>query len=624
LLLDTNDPANYPEYRTITSELYGGGPDLRLRQELVLGIAGWRLLRRLGIRPEVCHLNEGHAAFAVLERAASYMDDTGSPFWKALAVTRAGNLFTTHTPVEAGFDRFPVELMRTHLEPYCAARLRIGFDELMGMGRRNASDGGEPFNMAYFAIRGSGSVNGVSRLHGVVSRALFEPLFQRWPVEEVPVGHVTNGVHVSTWDSHQAHQLWREACGTDCWRSSVDGIDERFRKTADGPIWSMRTAARKSLVEYIRSRYSRQVAIQGGSASEIAAAAEVFDPNALMLGFARRFATYKRPNLLLHDADRLRRMLGNHERPVQLIIAGKAHPQDQPGQEMIREWSEFIRSVGAHSSVVFLSDYDMRVTEHMVGGVDVWINTPRRPFEASGTSGMKVLVNGGLNLSETDGWWAEAYAADIGWAIGDGREHGEDPAWDAAEAEAVYVLLEQHIIPEFYQRNAEGIPVSWVGRIRESMARLTPEYSASRAVRQYTEAHYLPGAAAYVARADQGGKLGGEVLAWQQRLAGDWNQLTFGSLKVESKDGIDYFEVPVYMGGLDPEMLRVELFASGENGAGPMRKPMDRGVQLPANGYLYTASIQGNRPASDFTPRAVPYHPSVAVPLEANHILWQK
>ena len=263
---------------------------------------------------------------------------------------------------------------------------------------------------------------------------------------------------------------------------------------------------------------------------------------------------------------------------------------------MIRQWSEFIHRSGIHSSVVFLSDYDMLLTEQMVGGVDVWINTPRRPWEASGTSGMKVLVNGGLNLSETDGWWAEAYAPDVGWAIGDGREHGDDPAWDAAEAEAVYVLLEERVIPEFYQRNQQGIPTKWVARIRESMARLTPEYSANRAVRQYTEEHYIPASTAYAARADQQGKLGGEILAWQQKLAREWSGVSFGAAKVETGNGSARIEIAVHLGRLDPDAVRVELFANGRNGDAPVRKAMDRGVRLPDNGFLYTAGVEANRP----------------------------
>jgi starch phosphorylase len=623
LLLDTNDPANIPSYRGITGELYGGGPELRLRQEQVLGIGGWRLLRALNIHPEVCHLNEGHAAFAVLERAASFRDDTGVSFHAAMAATRPGNLFTTHTAVEAGFDRFPVELMRTHFDWDGAQRLGISFDELMALGRRNPDDREEPFNMAYLAIRGSGGVNGVSRLHGDVSRALFEPLFPRWPTEEVPVGYVTNGVHVSTWDSHEAHQLWKDTCGHHCWEGNLEGRGVQFRKAADGPIWNMRTAGRKAMIDYLRPRYSRQVGIQGASAGEIAQAGRILDVHTLTLGFARRFATYKRPNLLLHDPGRLRRILSNGQRPVQLVLAGKAHPADGTGQEMIREWSDFIRESGLHSSVVFLSDYDMLLTERMVGGVDVWINTPRRPWEACGTSGMKVLVNGGLNLSEIDGWWAEAYAPEVGWAIGDGREHGEDPAWDAAEAVATYELLEDHIIPEFYERNEAGIPVKWVARVRESMARLTPEYSANRTVRQYTEDHYIPAAVAYQARTAQGGKLGVEVLAWEQKLSGHWSNISFGALKVESKNGALHFEIPVHLGEVDPGAVKVELFAGGRNGGGPVRKAMDRGAPL-AGGFVYSASVADDRPSSDFTPRVMPYHPSASVPLEAGEIVWQK
>jgi starch phosphorylase len=624
LLLDTNDPANIPEYRGITGELYGGGPELRLRQELVLGIGGWRLLRALAIHPEVCHLNEGHAAFAVLERAASFKDDNGVTFHAGLTATRPGNLFTTHTAVEAGFDRFPVELMRNHFEWDGAQRMGISFDELMAFGRRNPGDPGEPFNMAYLAIRGSGAVNGVSRLHGVVSRNLFQPLFPRWPAVEVPVGYVTNGIHIPTWDSDDARKMWHDVCGQHCWQGNLAGMESDIRQTPDAPIWNMRIAARKSLVEYVRPRYSRQVAIQGASGGEIAEAGKILNVNALTLGFARRFATYKRPNLLLHDPGRLTRILGNQQHPVQLVLAGKAHPEDAAGQEMIRQWSQFIHRSGLHSSLVFLSDYDMLLTERMVGGVDVWINTPRRPWEASGTSGMKVLVNGGLNLSEIDGWWAEAYAPEVGWAIGDGHEHGDDPAWDAAEAETLYDLLESQVIPEFYDRNEAGIPTKWVARIRESMARLAPEYSANRVVRQYTENFYIPAAQAYAGRTAQRGKLGVEILEWQKQLARGWHDVHFGELKAESAQGSMHIEVQAHLGALDPRSVAVELFAEGRDGSAPLRKTMDRGSQLPDNGFLYTATVDANRLASDYTARLIPYHPSASVPLEASEISWQK
>ncbi len=625
-LLDTNDPANLPKYRAITSELYGGGPELRIRQEQILGIGGWRLLRALKINPEVCHLNEGHAAFAVLERARCYMEDTGQPFPVALAVTRAGNLFTTHTPVEAGFDRFSADLMRPYFASYAEERLGISFDDLMALGRWNRHDAAEPFNMAYLAIRGSGAINGVSRLHGEVSRKLFQPLFPRWPEPDVPVRHVTNGVHVATWDSTEADRLWTEHCGTGSWRGDLKDVGERLRKADNQQLWCMRNVERRTLIEDVRKRHARQVAGWGASPEEISAAQRIFGFDTLTMGFARRFATYKRPNLLLHDPARLIGILTNRDRPVQLLMAGKAHPQDLAGQAMIRQWNEFVRLPEAQGHVVFLPDYDMLMTEHLVAGVDLWINTPRRPWEASGTSGMKVLVNGGLNVSELDGWWVEAYAPEVGWAIGDGQEHGDDPAWDAVEANALYDLLEREIAPAFYARDEHGIPQSWVARMRESMARLTPVFSANRSVREYTERHYLEAAGAYARRAGGDGKLGVALVEWQTNLARDWKDVHFGPVHAEADGGGLNFEAQVYFGSLDPDAVRVELYADPQAGGDPFRQTMQRSEQLAgaANGYLFRARVPATRPASDFTPRVVPYHAEASVPLEAGEILWQR
>ena len=342
-LLDSNDAANYPAHRGITSELYGGGPELRLKQELLLGVGGWRLLRALGIQPEVCHLNEGHAAFAVLERALSSMGETGQPFEVALAVTRAGNLFTTHTAVAAGFDRFDPALIKQYLGGYSEQKLGITLHDLLVLGRQNPDDSSESFNMAYLAIRGSGTVNGVSRLHGRVSRHLFEPLFPHWPEDQVPVGYVTNGVHVPSWDSTAAEDLWTEACGKDCWLGTTETMDQDIRRVSNARLWQFRTAASKSLIDYTRERLSLQLATSGASPEAVDEAKHLFNPNALTLGFARRFAPYKRPNLLLHDPDRLLRLLTNPQQPVQLILAGKAHPADQAGQDLILEWTHFIR-----------------------------------------------------------------------------------------------------------------------------------------------------------------------------------------------------------------------------------------------------------------------------------------
>jgi starch phosphorylase len=625
-LLDSNDAANNPEHRGITSELYGGGPELRLKQEMLLGIGGWRLLSELGIQPEVCHLNEGHAALAVLERARSFMAESGQPFEVALAVTRAGNLFTTHTAVAAGFDRFAPALIEQYLGGYAERGLGITRHDLLALGRQNPNDGTEPFNMAYLAIRGSGAVNGVSSLHGKVSRHLFEPLFPHWPVDEVPVGHVTNGVHMPTWDSAAADDLWTQACGKDRWMDGTGTMEQDIRNVSDARLWEFRTAGSASLVEYARERLSRQLAAAGGSPEAVEAAKHLFDCNTLTLGFARRFATYKRPNLLLHDPERLLHLLSNPHRPVQLIIAGKAHPADRAGQALIQQWIHFIRRPEARPHVIFLSDYDMHLTEQLVQGVDVWLNTPQRPWEACGTSGMKVLVNGGINLSELDGWWAEAYTPEVGWALGDGQEHDSDPAWDAAEAQALYDLLEREVIPEFYTRDEQGIPAAWVNRMRESMAQLTPRFSTSRAVREYTEQHYLPAASAYRERAADHGAIGAQIVKARHALEQNWAALRFGELKLDGDGGQHVFEVQLYLDDVDPETVQVELYANGTNGGPPERVAMQRVRQLvgAANGYAYQAQVPATRPATDYTARLIPHREGVAVPLENAHILWQR
>jgi starch phosphorylase len=631
-LLDSNDAANYPIHRGITSELYGGGPELRLKQELLLGIGGWRLLRALGIRPEVCHLNEGHAAFAVLERALDFMREHAQSFDAALSVTRAGNVFTTHTAVAAGFDRFAPALIEQYLGTY-SQTLGLSLHDLLALGRVNPGDSSEPFNMAYLAVRGSGAVNGVSQLHGAVSRQLFEPLFARWPQDEIPIGSVTNGIHTPTWDSAPADELWTQACGKERWLGTMSSVDQDVHRVADAKLWQMRNVARGSLVEYARDRLSRLLAVSGAPSEAVAEARQLFDPTVLTLGFARRFATYKRPNLLLHDRARLLRLLANATQPVQLIIAGKAHPADQSGQALIRDWIQVIRRPEWRPHVIFLSDYDMSLTEQLVQGVDVWINTPRRPWEACGTSGMKVLANGGINLSELDGWWAEAYTPAVGWAVGDGLNHGDDPALDAIEAGALYDLLEQAVIPEFYDRNAAGIPVAWIARMRESMAQLTSRFSSNRAVREYTERYYLPAATAFRERAADDGAAGRQVVAWNHALEEKWASLKFGRLSVDSEagqHGIEdagqhAIEVELFLDDLEPTAVRVELYADGRSGGNPVRVDMAR-ARSPVDRSgptVYRAKVPSSRPASDYTARVIPQHSQAAVPLECARILWQ-
>lgn len=616
-LLDSNDIANVPANRGITSELYGGDRELRLKQELVLGIGGWRLLEALGIHPEICHLNEGHAAFVVLERALSFMKKTKQSFDVALEATRAGNVFTTHTAVSAGFDRFPPDLVVKYLEKYAKTKLGISVDKLLTLGQAGPY---EDFNMAYLAIRGCGSVNGVSQLHGVVSRELFRNLFPRWPENEIPVGFVTNGIHTPSWDSSAADELWTTGCGKKRWLETPEELEKKIRSVPVAKIWQMRNQSRTALVNYARKRIARILDARGASEEEIENSKYFFNPNTLTIGFARRFAAYKRPDLLLSDEDRLLRILTNKDHPVQLIIAGKAHPEDNIGHALIKRWMNFISRPEARAHVIFLSDDDMILTEQLVQGVDLWVNTPRRPWEACGTSGMKILVNGGLNLSELDGWWVEAYSPDVGWAIGDGKEHGDDPNWDKAEANRLYELLEKEVIPEFYSRDAKGIPTAWITKVQESMARLTPRYSADRAVRDYTEKYYLPAAAAYQKRAENNGAMAQQIVDWELSLEHNWDKLKFGELKIKTTSDEHLFEIPVFLNNLDRQSIKVELYSTFQN------KEMEYQGVIPntQNGHLYRIKVPVTYPAAAFTPRIIPYFAGVAVPLESNKILWQR
>ncbi len=621
-LLDSNHLLNSPADRGITSDLYGGGPEIRLQQEMVLGIGGWRLLRELGLRPDICHLNEGHAALAVLDRARSHMEDQGVTFEVALTTTRAGNLFTTHTPVEAGFDRFSPGLVAEYLGAY-ADELGIGLGKLLALGRcpnygtcgldsvpgePGGDPGAEPFNMAYLAIRGSGAVNGVSRLHGEVSRGLFQCLFPRWPRAEVPVGHVTNGVHVPSWDSEEADALWTNLCGKGRWLGGLENLGDAIRQVSDEELWAFRNVNRQKLIAVAREHVSRQGPVAGSLEDLGEDPSCLCDPGVLTLGFARRFATYKRVNLLLHDPDRLERLLCGSDARVQLVLAGKAHPADAAGKAMIKQWTNFVGRCLVRPHIIFLVDYDMGVAEDLVHGVDVWINTPRRPWEASGTSGMKVLVNGGLNLSELDGWWAEAYDPEVGWAIGDGLEHDSDPAWDAAEAEQLYELLENEIIPEFYDRDEQGIPRRWINRVRESMARLTPLFSTNRMMQDYLDRYYLPGAAAYRERTAPPGAgippagVAADLEAWRVQLDEHWGEIAFLDYSVETRGDTHLFRVKLSLGSIPPGAVVVELYAEPVEGGTPERHVLmtdpailGRGAATAAGTYTFRAMLPATR-----------------------------
>jgi len=452
------------------------------------------------------------------------------------------------------------------------------------------------------------------------------PLFPRWPTHEVPIGHVTNGVHTPSWDCAEADALWTASCGKDRWLGTLESLAPCVSGIPDADIWTCRTAARKSLIEYARERLSRQLAASGMSVEEIEFARHSFKEDVLTLGFARRFATYKRPNLLLQDRDRLTRLLTNAKQPVQLILAGKAHPADVAAQALIQEWIQFIRRPEVRGHVMFLSDYDMLLTERLVQGVDVWINTPQRPWEACGTSGMKVLVNGGLNLSALDGWWAEAYGPNLGWALGDGHNHGGDPAWDVRDACELFDLLERQVIPEFYARDASGRSHAWVARVRESMASLTPTYSANRSVRQYVEQCYLPAATAYQARAENKGALGEKIAVWQRVLDKEWATLKMGRVGISPcEDGYEY-TVEVALGSLDPQSLLIELYADPQGAGEAFRRTMTRAAgDADCEGRsLYVASAPATRASGDYCARILPAFPGVSVPLENGRVLWER
>ena len=469
--------------------------------------------------------------------------------------------------------------------------------------------------VAWLAMRGSGAVNAVSRRHAEVSRRLFQELFPRWPEREVPLGHVTNGVHVPSWDSAAADALWTRACGEERWHGTMEPVQE-MRTCSDGALWAFRAQARAGLVAFVRERLADQLAGAGVTGDELAAADHVLDADVLTIGFARRFTPYKRPALLLRDPDRLARILTNKQRPVQLVLAGKAHPRDEEGKAFVQDWVRFVRRPDVRAHAVFLADYDLRLAERLVQGVDLWLNTPRPPWEACGTSGMKVLVNGGINLSSLDGWWAEAYEPEVGYALRDGGD-------DASDAVELYECLERAVIPAFYDRDAAGLPLAWTAKMRASMTRLTPAYSANRAMREYTDRYYVPGARAYTARAAAGGAAAASLVDWERRVRALWPAVRFGEIRVQTEGGSHRLTASVYLGEIAPEWVAVELCADAVGPYGAERVPMQRGAALVgARGFAYQAAVSDARPASHYTPRAMPAHPAASIPLELSLVAW--
>ena len=597
-LLDSDDDRNATADRGITRRLYAGDDaELRIEQEIVLGIGGIRALDALGLAPDIVHLNEGHAAFAVLERARLFAVRNDRPFEAALRCTRAGTVFTTHTAVAAAFDRFPRDLVRTYLGDY-AENIGLSLERLLEIG--GALHGGESLAMAALAQHGAGTVNAVSRLHAEVSRELFAPLFPGWPTHEIPVTSVTNGVHMPTWDSSVADAMWTEACGRERWTSSFDTVEKNIASLSDEAVWSMRRSQRALLTQ----RLGR------------------FEPDVLVIGFARRFTEYKRAGLLLTDPERLVRLICHAERPVQLVIAGKAHPSDLEGKQTIHRWLAFMARPEVRDRALFVPDYDLAGAQTIIEGVDVWLNTPRRTWEACGTSGMKVLVNGGLDCSTLDGWWDEAYTPEVGWAIGDRRAPSSDS--DEADAESLYRLLENEIVPEFYMRDG-GIPRKWVARVRASMAHLTPRYSTNRMMKDYVEL-YRPAARAYRERTADRGRAGTQLETMLAELGRRWSGIVFRNVAITPQSGGFAAIVDLAIGEVDPKQIAVELYANPEHLDGGAERHALTAVDAAriAPVRRYEAVIATHRPAEHFTARVIPTIEGVSVPMEYQSILWQR
>ncbi len=572
LLLDTDLPENTMEDRSLTDELYGGDLRHRIRQEILLGMGGVRALQGIGYEPTVYHMNEGHSAFLAIERIRQGMERDALSLEEALEAVRANSIFTTHTPVPAGHDVFPMELMREHFASLCA-RLGTPLESLLRLGRVYPDDANEMFSMTILAIRTSSQVNGVSRLHGEVSRKLWAPIHPQVPIDEVPIGHVTNGIHIPTWYSREVARLYSRYLGPR-WQEDPDDFEiwKRVERIPDAELWRARERLRETLVTFARRRLQEQLQRRGMPTVLVRAAEEALDPDALTIGFARRFAVYKRANLLLRDPDRLARLLNDPERPVQIVFAGKAHPADHPGKQVMREIVHLASEPRFRRRIVFLEDYDIEVARILVQGADIWLNTPRRPLEASGTSGMKAVVSGGIHVSVLDGWWAEAYAPENGWAVGHGEEYDDQESQDLVEGESLYELLEHEVIPLFYNRGSDGLPRGWITRVKASMKAHCPVFNTNRMVEEYTRGFYLPAhlRASYIAHEVNSGAR--QLAAWRRRMAEAWPgvsivQVTTGEGDRPVGDSLSVRAV-VRLGPLTPDEVVVEAVHGDVDGGG--------------------------------------------------------
>jgi starch phosphorylase len=632
-LLDTNIPKNAAEDRAITGRLYGGDTDMRIRQEMILGIGGVRALRALGKPPTVCHMNEGHSAFSGLERIRTLMEENSLDFASAREAVAAGTVFTTHTPVPAGNDIFSPQLIEHYFSSFLP-QLKIDRNEFLALGRQNPNDPNEPFGMTVLAIRLANVTNGVSKLHGSVSRKMWKSVWPDLPEAEIPITSITNGIHTHTWVSPDMIQLYDRYLGM-VWdgRPSEQNVWKRVDHVPDAELWRTHERRRERLVAFARMRLKQQLKNRGAPPAEVGRADEVLDPDALTIGFARRFATYKRGTLLFRNLDRLSAIINNKDRPVQILFAGKAHPKDHGGKELIAEILHVARRPEFRRRIVFLEDYDMNVARYLVQGVDVWLNNPRRPLEASGTSGMKVSVNGGLNLSILDGWWVEGYQGDNGWAIGAGEEYTDLTYQDDVESRAIYDLLEQEIVPLFYNRTSDGLPRGWLRMMKRSLTTLCPVFNTGRMVAEYMTICYWPSAQRFARLASDRLQRAHALADWRRRMQRSWSQVKVEGVEANGADPMHVgsemqVKVRVNLGSLSPDDVEVQLFHGLVDSFGEIPQP--RTVSMSHNGTPVAGStwlFQGTIPCRSsgqhgYAVRVLPRNGDLANPFEPGLVCW--
>ncbi|PKL92162.1 MAG: alpha-glucan phosphorylase [Candidatus Goldiibacteriota bacterium HGW-Goldbacteria-1] len=631
-LLDTNISENSHADRDITSKLYGGDLEMRIKQEYLLGIGGMIALDALGIKPTVTHMNEGHSSFLALERIKMLMEKEKLSFNEAKEIVAASSVFTTHTPVPAGNDRFPQEMMERYLKGYVEHSLKISFEEFMKLGRVYPEDKSEWFCMTVLALKLSHFNNGVSKLHGRVSRDMWKDIWTGVPVAEVPIGYITNGIHMNSWISKEMSDLFFRYLGTR-W---VDAPDEheiwkKVDEIPDTELWSTHERRKERLVEFVRRKLKSQLKARGSSKEEIDGAGEVLSSDVLTIGFARRFATYKRANLMMRDIERLKAILTNKHMPVQIIFAGKAHPKDDAGKEFIKQIIHITEKEGLRNHIVFVEDYDLNTAHYLVQGVDVWMNNPRRPLEASGTSGMKVIFNGGLNFSVLDGWWDEKADADNGWCIGRGEEYEDIAYQDAVEANSIYDTLENDLVPLYYKHGKDGLPHDWIKKMKTSIATLGPVFNTNRQVMEYTEMFYKPAGLNYVKLAGSGLDKPKNISKWKEKIASKWDAVKITSVSSADSSAIKVggslkINAELESGGLNAEDLLVEIYAGYDRGSEILEDITTFEMKAVSNEHgkiKYEATVTPSTSgAVNYSVRVMPAHPDVAFKFLPGYIKW--